>query len=86
MSVSSHSISVTTTQKDTTVDGDKGVIIINDGTADVFFSCDVPLTVVTSGAGGLKSTDQPLSINDTCRVFRVKTTSGTATVRVFALK
>ena len=86
MPISSYSIAASTTQKDTKVDGDRGVIIINDGTADVFFSCDTPTTVVTAGAGGLKSTDPPLSINDTCRVFRVITTSGTATVRVFALK
>ena len=85
MSVTDYSISASTTQVDTKVDGRKGVIIINDGTADVYLSFDTPITVATTGAA-LKMTDPPLSVNEDVTVLRVVTSSGTATVRVFALE
>ncbi len=85
MAVTNYSISVTTTQIDTTVSGSKGVVITNDGPDDVFMSFDTPLTVLTTGAG-LKADDPPLSVNDTVAVLRAVTSSGTATLRVWALK
>ncbi len=85
MAVTNHTISVTTAQSDTKVDGQRGVLIINDGPDDVFLSFDTPITVVTTGAG-LKADDPPLSVNDTLTTLRAKTSSGTATLRVWALK
>ena len=85
MAITDYSISVTTTQIDTNVDGGQGVLIINDGPDDVFLSFDTPTTVATTGAG-LKADDPPFSVNETVMVLRAVTSTGTATLRVWALK
>lgn len=85
MAVTNYTISVSTTQVDTKVEALKGYVLINDGAADVFWTDDRTKTVSTSGAG-LKTTDPPLSVNDATNFIRAKTSSGTATLRVWALK
>jgi hypothetical protein len=85
MAVTNYSISVTTTQVNTKIDAVKGYLLINDGPDDVYWSDDATLTTLTTGAA-LKASDPPLSINDYTDVLRAVTASGTATLRVFALK
>ena len=85
MAVTNYTISVTTTQLDTRIEGLKGYVLINDGPDDVFWTDDRTRTVATTGAG-LKASDPPLSVNDASNTIRTKTSSGTATLRVWALK
>jgi hypothetical protein len=58
-------------------------VLINDGPADVHWECSGE-TVATTNKAALKSTDGPISVFESCEKLCYKTTSGTATLRIFS--
>lgn len=82
LALTTNSVSVSTTTGCTIIEADN-YVLIDDGASDVYWTC-ANETVSTTNKAALKSTDGPITVYESCIKICYKTTSGTATLRIFS--